>query len=507
MIENSAPLVVMGNPAANMSQSTQTNRLSEFEHDLQLREVPKPVISSGVQTRKIPSDSMPSRRNSLMSARHTQVRPTDEERREKHDGNFKLSRKFIKKEISTTSSATNNNVTADRAKPNVAVASDDDDDSLRYSSPSVSHSPTSGRKRRTEMYIASTQRSPTHSQMHGCPSSDTSSNIHSSPAHRHTCSDARRASSPGLTATVHMQKPHGYPILSHRKSKHLAYPLQQPTYSSSNSDSQEGYHEGARHFIPGRSSGCVKCACMTCDDRTPPAHMVTKAKDGAIRERESSEIFHCSEPDTSPEHHDAHILGHSRPRLVKVIKTPQLKKKRVVCLASSSTPSSEEVYYSEPGHLVMSKSRNQRRRVVGNARGASGNKRSRNRDDELREIHVRGDRQRKVYVKPAKPKKRVYIVEQSSGESESDLDQFEVNLTQGSSSLELGLEPGSFPPRVNHSFMHGSSMGQKDFGHVLDIGDVSCTWFECPTRNQNLLGSLPLSYLPCKIISHKEGES
>lgn len=431
MIESSTPLVhvEIGNPPANTSQSTQTD--GELGRDLQLREVSKPMISSGVQTPL--TTSTPSRMSALLNSKHSQVRSTDEERREKHDGNFKLLRKFSKKEISTAASS-------DRVN---SVASDEDDP-LRYSLPAVSHSPKSRRVRSTDtcMYTASSPRSPTHSHTHGTLSSDTSLSVHSSPAHRHTYSDARRASNPGLSATVHAKKPYRHPTLSRHKSRHLhvADPVELTTDSSSSSDSQDGgYHERTRHFIPGRSSGCVNCARATCDDRTPLAHMLpTKAtcKYDASGRRESSEIFqhdHYSESDTSPEHHDTHILRHSKPQLVKVIKTPQLKEeKRVVYLASSSTSSSEELYYSEPGQLVKPKSTNQQKRVVSIARRASGNKTSRNRDDRLKEIHVRAVRPRKVYVKPAKPGKRVYIVEQNSGESESDLDQFEVSLTQGS---------------------------------------------------------------------------
>ena len=370
----------------------------------------KPMTLDGGQT---PGTFTPSRRNKVLNSRHIQARQSREEAaaREKLDRKFKFSRSSSNREFSITP-AIHNGSSAEET-----IVDDG-------SSPATSHSPPRRRKRSARISTTTVLSSPTRSHRHG---SDTSLGVHSSPIHRHLYSNTRRASSPGLFPNIHSRKKkrsYGQPTVDHRDAEHLAYPVHCPTESSA--DSEEDCHDNA---APGRNA---ECTCTACDDRTLLARIPSSAKRGTnIGHMPSQRLYHNhdSDPDTSPEHCSVDMQGcrHAKQRLLKVIETPKLtRKRRVVYLTSSSTPSSEEVYYSEPGQFVTPRSSNQRKRVFGVARGTSGSRQSVSRDKRSRMVRVRDAKQGKVYIEPATSTKRVYVMEQSGSDSETDLEQFDV---------------------------------------------------------------------------------
>ena len=294
--------------------------------------------------------------------------------------------------------------------------------SLRQTPSVGSHSPK--RKRSTEMHAASTQSSPTHSHVYGF-NTDTFSSAHSSPALRH--SDVRRASSPGSSASSHKMKAYRrVAVDDNRESQRTAYNVRLPTDTSS--DSEESYHEVATHWTPSRPTSAAHDNVV---HSTPCAHRPTSAKRNSIRQYEPSREHmhvhsdHYIEQDNNmPEHLHVYVHGDGRVKtpVVKVIETPKVKKKkRVVYLASSPTPSPDEVYYTRGGSRFTPKLTSRRKRVVDIAQGAETGGRSAG----------RGARKKRVYLEPTRPKKRVYVVEQSSGGSGSDaehLNTLEVSL-------------------------------------------------------------------------------
>ena len=361
--------------------------------------------------------STPSRRNAVLNARHIHAQTP-------HCARDKLSERFkASKEPTDRENAARTGVPA--SSKNIPTSASRENDFRRYSSTAASHSPQSERKDNEDFTVYSTHSSPARSHAHGY-SSGASLSAQSSPGRGYSNS-TRRASSPALYSNARRKSYYGERIVrEHGRARHSG---DYPEVFSSDSDEERRHHldQQETHLSP--EGPDEELATCTHDDRTPHVHVhvPVNARHVSIKRHKPSHYRddHYSDPETSPEHHYCH--GHSKPRVVKVIETPKLRKKQFVYIASDDPPP-EEIYYSESGlGLFTPQQASHGRRVVGVVEGRNGRSVSRARggDGGVRVTRLRGrSRPRKVYVEqPSEPVKRVYIVEQESG---SDLEQFET---------------------------------------------------------------------------------
>ena len=370
--------------------------------------------------------STPSRRDAVLNARHVHAQKPYYAR-DKLSERFKDSRDSRElsegeNEVAGVGIPASSKTAAGRSRP---VASNQNT-FPRYSSTPASHSPQNQRKSSEDFTAYSTHSSPTRSQaQYYCGySSGVSSSAQSSPGHGY--SSTRRASSPALYYTDARRKSYGERIVQEHgngKARHSDNNMGRYPEDSSGDSGEERNHDRNAYL----SSEGHGEAYAVHDDRTPHVHVhvPTSARRVSIRRRQPSSHYcddHYSDSETSPEHH---YHGHAKPQVVKVVKTPKLRKRQVVYLASKDMPP-EEIYYSKSGSgLFTPQQISHGRRVVGVVESRNG--RSLSRDDRrVRVARVRGSKPRKVYMEqPSEPVKRVYIVERES-ESESDLEQIET---------------------------------------------------------------------------------
>ena len=410
----------VGNRGAEVGTANaivQSDHEVHIGHGPQLRSKDVSRLTSFDGAQRPMATSTPSRRSAVLNTRHAQ---TAEDTRERFDGRFKLPRDLPARENFTgvpAPSSSWNDIAASRARPNLDVASSENN-SPRYSVASH-YSPQRKKSDGENFAIYSTHSSPARSHTHGYRSgSGVSSSVQSSPGHGY--SSARRASTPALYDGTR-KKLSGGQIMDGRydSARHSDYRVGHPEESSS--DSEGRYHNRDAYLS---SEGGHGEMCTTHDDKTPHVRMPMSGKHAGIRSHKPSHPHdYYSDPETSPEHHYQRMHGHTKPRLVKVIETPKQRKKRVVYLASERS-SPEEIYYPESGLFTTPRQPSRRRRVVSVV--GSRNRGSMSRGEEgVRVARIReGVRPRKVYVEqPSEPVEKVYIVERESG---SDLDQLET---------------------------------------------------------------------------------
>ena len=415
------------------------NSLVQSDHDTGQRPYVGSVSASSVMSfngAQTPmATSTPSRRNAVLNSRHIHAQ-APYYARDKLSERFRTSRDSSEGENTRGAGIpTSSNI------PTKSVASNKNT-FPRYSSTAASRSPPNEGKRLSEDYtIYSTHSSPVHSCASGY-SSGVSSSAQSSPGRGY--SNTRRASSPALYTTAHKKSYREQIVKKPSRVRHSDNNIGGYSEDSSSDNGEERYLD--RYQDAYTSSEGHGEACATRDNRTPHVHVhvPTSARRVSIRRRKPPPYRddHYSDTETSPEHL---YRGHTKPRVVRVVKTPKLRKKQVVYLASQDPPP-EEIYYSESGSgLFTPRQASHGRRVVGVVERRNG--RSVSRGEGVRVAELRGSRPRKVYVEqPSEPVKRVYIVEQ---ESESDLEQFEaieVSRSMGSKvdahlvTCDLGLK-------------------------------------------------------------------
>ena len=419
-IGNGYARVGMDNPAAvkrgTPVQLTQPDqRGAGHERKWSDLELPKPVSFDGAQ-RPIAA-STPSRMN--VATPTTGLRPcrpqTPRETRENVDGRFKLSKNFengvaspFPRSIPAAESGSTHQSNGPTHQSNMYPTSKNP---RRYpSSDDVVYSPK--RKRGPELHASRALDSPRYSCSHVVvqgSTSDAYSSVQSSPAGRYYYSDTRRASSPVLLANTHRVGRKAYGERPPAGQKHHVN-RERDSESSTDSDSEKESDFQERGLPLAHVTSTAAGVAGT-------NHMSTRSKRCKTLQR-------CCEhaSDSSSEHH-SHACTHGQPRVVKVVKTPRHSSKRqVVYLATSP----EEVYFSEPGQSTSKSTRSQqRRKVIGVARGASTLRRNMRRGERSEVSRVRGMRRRRMCGEPTVPVKEVYVVDREEDVSGSDLEPVE----------------------------------------------------------------------------------
>ena len=419
-IRNGYARVGVDNPAAvergTPVQLTQPDhRTAGDERKWSDLELPKPVSFDRAQ-RPIAA-STPSRMN--VATPTTGLRPcrpqTPRETRENVDGRFKLSKNFengvaspFPRSIPAAESGSTHQSNGPTHQSNMYPTSKNP---RRYpSSDDVVYSPK--RKRGPELHASRALDSPRYSCSHVVvqgSTSDAYSSVQSSPAGRYYYSDTRRASSPVLLANTHRVGRKAYGERPPAGQKHHVN-RERDSESSTDSDSEKESDFQERGLPLAHVTSTAAGVAGT-------NHMSTRSKRCKTLQR-------CCEhaSDSSSEHH-SHACTHGQPRVVKVVKTPRHSSKRqVVYLATSP----EEVYFSEPGQSTSKSTRSQqRRKVIGVARGASTLRRNMRRGERSEVSRVRGMRRRRMCGEPTVPVKEVYVVDREEDVSGSDLEPVE----------------------------------------------------------------------------------